>query len=128
MQSDKKYTSGLLHNTNLEEKICEYERLCFYTLRFGTDGLTQKNMLCTYVKSTQHSQVERHELQGDDTEDALQTVHSMWQLNGLVCITGHFRVVLATDDDGPTLMERKKEKKSSMTYQIYFLCTFPHMS
>lgn len=80
----------------------------FYTHRIGTDGFSQKNMLCTYVISTQHGQVKRHELQGDDTEDALQTVDSMWQLNGLVGISGHFRVVLATDDDGPTLIEKKK--------------------
>lgn len=46
--------------------------------------------------------MEWQELQGDDTEDALQTVHSMWELDGPVGISGHFGVVLATQDDGPT--------------------------
>lgn len=63
-------------------------------------------MSTTYVISSQDGQVERQELQGDDTEDALQTVHSMWQLDGLVGILSHLRVVLATQDDGPTLMAR----------------------
>lgn len=50
--------------------------------------------------------MEGQELQRDDAEDALQTVHSMWQLDGLVGVLSHLRVVLATNDDGPTLMER----------------------
>lgn len=62
--------------------------------------------LTTYVISSQDGQVEGHELQGDDAEDALQTVHSMWQLYSLVGILRHLRVVLATNDDRPTLMER----------------------
>lgn len=50
--------------------------------------------------------MEGQELQGDDSEDALQTVDSLRQLDGLVGILSHLRVVLATEDDGPTLMER----------------------
>lgn len=45
--------------------------------------------------------MEGQELQGDDTEDALQTVHSMWQLNGLVGILTDVGVILATKDDRP---------------------------
>lgn len=49
--------------------------------------------------------MEGQELQGDDTEDALQTVHSMWQLNGLVGILTNVGVILATKDDRPALVE-----------------------
>lgn len=49
--------------------------------------------------------MEGQELQWDDTEDALQTVHSVRQLNGLVGILCHFRVILGTKDDGSPLME-----------------------
>lgn len=63
-------------------------------------------MLTTYVISSQDGQVERQELQGNDTEDALQTVHGLWQLDGLVGVLSHLRVVLATQDDGPTLIAR----------------------
>lgn len=49
--------------------------------------------------------MEGQELEGDDAEDALQTVHSLWQLNGLVGILTNFRVILATEDDWPALME-----------------------
>lgn len=49
--------------------------------------------------------MEGQELKGDDTKDALQTVHSVWQLNGLVGVLTHFRVILATEDDWPALME-----------------------
>lgn len=49
--------------------------------------------------------MEGQELKGDDTEDALQTVHSVWQLDGLVGVLTHFRVILAAEDDGPALME-----------------------
>lgn len=52
--------------------------------------------------------MEGQELQGDDTEDALQTVHSLWQLNGLVGVLSHLGVVLATKDNRPTLMEKEK--------------------
>lgn len=64
-------------------------------------------LLTTHVKSSQDGQVEGQKLQGYDTEDALQTVHSMWQLNGLVGFLSHLRVILATKDDGPTLMEQE---------------------
>lgn len=59
----------------------------------------------TYIISSQDGQMEGQELQGDDTEDALQTVHSMWQLDGLVGILTNLRVILATEDDWPALME-----------------------
>ena len=68
--------------------------------------LEQKHLsecLTTYIKSSQDGQVEGQELKGDDAEDALQTVHSVRQLNRLVGIPAHLRVVLATQDDGPTL-------------------------
>lgn len=68
-------------------------------------------MWTAYIKSSQNGQVEGHELQGDDTEDALQAVHNMWQLNGLVGVLSHVRVVLATNDDGPTLMERESNQQ-----------------
>ena len=79
-------------------------------------------MLTTYVISSQDSQVEGQELQRDDAEDALQTVHSMWQLDGLVGILRHVRVVLATKDDGPTLMER--ESQTGLTLVICSTVTF----
>lgn len=53
--------------------------------------------------------MEGQELQGDDSEDALQTVHSLRQLNSVVGILSHLRVVLATKDDGPTLMKRESQ-------------------
>lgn len=65
-----------------------------------------------YVISSQDSQVEGQELQGDDTEDSLQTVHSMRQLNGVVGHLTDLRVVLATKDDGPTLMERESRART----------------
>lgn len=59
----------------------------------------------TYIISSQDGQMEGQELKGDDTEDALQAVHSVWQLNGLVGVLTHFRVILATEDDWPALEE-----------------------
>lgn len=57
--------------------------------------------------------MEGQELQGDDTEDSLQTVHSVRQLDGVVGHLTDLRVVLATKDDGPTLMERVTSKNIS---------------
>lgn len=37
----------------------------------------------------------------------------MWQLNGLVGIVSHVRVILATKDDGPTLMETETQASQS---------------
>lgn len=48
--------------------------------------------------------MEGQELQGDNSEDALQAVHSLWQLNGLVGNLSHFGVILATEDDGSALV------------------------
>lgn len=76
-------------------------------------------MLTTYVISSQDGQVERQELQGDDAQDALQTVHSVWQLDGLVGILSHLRVVLATQDDGPTLVARTLTLVSQFNVVIY---------
>ena len=56
--------------------------------------------------------MEGQELQGDDAEDALQTVHSVWQLEGVIGILHHLRVVLATKDDGPTLVERESRART----------------
>lgn len=53
--------------------------------------------------------MEGHELQGDNAEDALQAVHSLWQLNGLVGNLRHLRVVLATEDDGSPLTRAESE-------------------
>ena len=71
----------------------------------------------TYVVAPEHSQVEGHKLQGDDTEDALETVHRLGQLDGLIGILNDLLVALATQDDGTTLIvrqrdiEREKQKK-----------------
>lgn len=65
--------------------------------------------MSAYIKPSQNSQVEGQDLQGDDTEDTLQTVNSVWQLDGLVGILDHLSVVLATQDDGPTLTERSND-------------------
>jgi hypothetical protein len=62
----------------------------------------------TYIVSPEHSQVEGHELERNDTEDALKAVHCLWQLNGLVSILSDLRVVLATQDNGPPLTGRGK--------------------
>lgn len=59
----------------------------------------------TYVISSQDGQMEGQELQGDDAEDALQTVHSVRQLDGLVGILTHVGVILAAEDDWPALVE-----------------------
>lgn len=53
-------------------------------IRFWLVGITT-----THIISSQDCQVERHQLQGDDTEDALQTVHDLRQLNGLVGILAY---------------------------------------
>lgn len=75
-----------------------------------------------YIKSSQNGQVEGHELQGDDTEDALQAVHNMWQLDGLVGVLSHLRVVLATNDDGPPLMERATSKSINISQPVGSSC------
>lgn len=78
-------------------------------------------MLSAYVISSQDGQLERQKLQGDDTEDALQTVHSLWQLNGLIGILSHLRVTLATEDDGPTLMETEALTLVSLLHDCWNL-------
>lgn len=65
--------------------------------------------------------MEGQELQWDDTEDALQTVHSMRQLNGLVGILCHFRVILATKDDGSPLMETVIRLTDSNIFHALFV-------
>lgn len=77
-------------------------------------------MSTTYVISSQDGQVEGQELQGDDAEDALQTVHCVWQLDGVVGILLHVRVVLATKDDGPTLVERESRART-LTLASHFV-------
>lgn len=74
----------------------------------------------TYIISSQDSQMEGHELQGDDAEDALQTVHCLWQLNSLVGILSHVRVILATEDDGPAL-EAETQTTFTVTQTRYQL-------
>lgn len=82
-----------------------------------------KIVLNTYVISPQDGQMERQELQGDDTEDALQTIHSLWQLNGLVGIRSNVRVILATKDDGPTLMETESQVRLTVGQTVVISCT-----
>lgn len=76
--------------------------------------------------------MEGHELQGDDAEDALQTVHCLWQLNSLVGILSHVRVILATEDDGPALIETETQTRFTFIqthYQLlHFICALKHMS
>lgn len=81
-------------------------------------------MLRAYVVSSQHSQMEGQKLQGDDTEDALQTVHSMWQLYGLIGVLSHVLVVLATQDDGPTLLTRIIDQRFYKKIFMIFLSGF----
>lgn len=76
--------------------------------------------------------MEGQELKGNDTEDALQTVHSMWQLDGLVGVLTHVRVILATKDDGPTLMEIEMQARLSVCATVIIpyterrsRCVFP---
>lgn len=76
----------------------------------------------TYIISSQDGQMEGQELQGDDTEDALQTVHSMWQLNGLVGILNHVGVILATEHDRPALEEAETRSSSSAVFQSTSPC------
>lgn len=96
-----------------------------YLMRICTDSLSKKTVLTTYVKSSQDGQVEGQELEGDDSEDALQTVDSLRQLDGLVGILSHLRVILATKDDGPTLMERVRltlHSQSVSQFILLYLC------
>lgn len=53
--------------------------------------------------------MEGQELQGNNAEDALQAVHSLGKLNGLVGNLSHFRVILAAEDDGSPLMWTESE-------------------
>ncbi len=76
------------------------------------------------IVSSQDGQVEGQELQGDDTKDALQTVHSLRQLNGLVGILSHLRVVLATKDNGPALMEEESQARLTLVCQSVHFLTF----
>ena len=47
--------------------------------------------------------MEGQELQGDDAEDALQTVHCVGQLNGLIGVLHGVGVLLRADDDWSSL-------------------------
>lgn len=67
--------------------------------------------------------MEGQELKGNDAEDALQTVHSVWQLDGLVGVLTHIRVILATKDDGPTLMEIEMQARLSVCATVIIPCT-----
>lgn len=53
-----------------------------------------------HVKAPEHSQVEREQLQGDDTQDALQTVHTVRHFDGAARALGGLVVILVTDHDG----------------------------
>lgn len=69
--------------------------------------------------------MEGQQLQGDDTEDALQTVHGMWQLDGLVGILSHVRVILATKDDWPALTETESDISHLL---LHYVCVKVHVS
>ena len=69
----------------------------------ATMNTDESVFVSTYVVAPEHSQVEGHKLQGDDTEDALETVHRLGQLDGLVRLPAHLRVATATQDDGTPL-------------------------
>ena len=63
--------------------------------------------------------MEGQQLQRDDTEDTLQTVHGMWQLDGLVGILSHVRVILATQDDWPALTEIESDISHLLLHCVY---------
>ncbi len=52
--------------------------------------------------------MEGYELQWNDTEDALQTVHCVRQFNGLICHFADLWVILATKDYGAALKDIDK--------------------
>lgn len=83
--------------------------------------------LNTYIISSEDSQVKWHKLQRDDAEDTLQAVHSLRQFDGLVGILSQLSVILATDDDGPTLMKTDIERTrilTSVCLSTHFCCTW----
>lgn len=94
------------------------ESILYHTSVFIIQTRNAKFVWIPYIKSSQHSQVEGHELQGDDTEDALQAVHSLRQLDGLVRVLSHLRVILATKDNGPTLTGREGVTGSTSVSQF----------
>ena len=75
-----------------------------------------------YVIAPHHGQVEGQQLQGDDAQDALQAVHRVRQLDGLVGVLHDVLVVPATQDDGPALQE---EERSVKTHVPARLCLCP---
>ena len=68
--------------------------------RRGRGGVTD-------VEAAQHGQVEGQQLQGDDAEDALETVHTVGHLDGAARVLHSLVVVLVTDDDGPALFQNQ---------------------
>lgn len=73
--------------------------------------------------------MEGQELQRDNAEDALQAVHSLWQLNGLVGDLSHFRVILATEDDGSPLVWTQPEVSHvPVTHQSLCVLCFPELT
>ena len=57
----------------------------------------------THVKAPEHSQVEGEQLQGDDTQNALQTVHTVRHFDGAARALGSLVVIFVTDHDGSAL-------------------------
>ena len=53
--------------------------------------------------------MEGHELEGDDTQDALQAVHCLGKFDGLIGVLSDLHVALAAQDDWPPLMEKGRE-------------------
>ncbi|KAG7230253.1 hypothetical protein INR49_024357, partial [Caranx melampygus] len=110
VESERARAAAELRNATLQREMEQYfdtfGELNTTARRDGCGGRRRHNKQTASIRDRQ---VERQELQGNDTEDTLQTVHGLGQLNGLVGILSHLRVVLTTQDDGPTLMARRKK-------------------
>lgn len=61
--------------------------------------------------------MEGHELQRNDAEDALQAIHCLGQLHGLIGTPGDLWVVAAAYDDGSSL-RIKTEDREKVTLEI----------
>lgn len=58
---------------------------------------------CTYVETSEDSQVEGQQLQRDDTQDALQAVHTVRHFDGAAGVLDGLVIVFVTDHDGAAL-------------------------
>lgn len=60
-------------------------------------------VLVSYIVSSEHSQVERQQLERDDTEDPLQAVHTVRHFDIAARVLYGLVVVLVADHYGTTL-------------------------